>query len=602
LLRRPLLALAVAAAAGCGGERDADVLVPFGARWRIADTSQEEPAVWAGLGFDDAAWLEGPAPIGFGDGDERTLLSHDLASGDDDWVTLLRHGFRVDDPSRIEGLRIRVIHDDGAVVFLNGRELFRSNVRGVPLSPQFPAATTLAGEWERRVLEFWPPPEALRPGRNVIAAQVHQHWRDRSDLRFDLELAAVTAEHPLRILRGPWLQSASPSRITVRWRTNRPTPSRLLIGPAAQRLDREMGSPGPTREHEVVIGDLEPDTRYAYTIVDAAGVRLAGGDGEHVFTTPPPPGSRGPLRIWALGDSGTADDNARAVRDGFLDFAAERSPDVWLLLGDNAYPTGSDGDHQAAVFEMYPQLLRRWPVWPVLGNHGANLTDTRTETGPFYDIWSNPTGGEAGGPPSGNEAYYAIDRANVRLVAVDSAGSRFGQNSPMMRWLGRALDAPDADWVIVYLHHPPISGGTHEEDPERRTGRFQVNLMQRLEAADVDLVLAGHSHAYERSKLLGPSGGDPERLAQSVLDDGDGDPEGDGAYGKNGAGTVFVVAGSGGQVGHEGRLEHPAMAVSLRQLGSFVIDIEGCRLDGRFVGVDGGVADRFRLEKCAPPD
>ena len=77
---------------------------------------------------------------------------------------------------------------------------------------------------------------------------------------------------------------------------------------------------------------------------------------------------------------------------------------------------------------------------------------------------------------------------------------------------------------------------------------------------------------------------------------------GDGAYRKNGAGTVFVVAGSGGQVGHEGRLEHPAMRVSLRQLGSFVIDVEGCRLDGRFVGVDGGVADRFRLDKCPEPD
>jgi hypothetical protein len=580
------------------------VLVGFGARWRIADTAQEAPAVWGAPGFDDRTWLEGAAPLGYGAGDVRTLLSHDLASGDDDWVTLLRHAFRVEDPSRIQRLRIRVNHDDGAVVFLNGRELFRSNVRALPLSPQLPAATPLDGEWERRVLEFWAPPDALRPGRNVIAVQLHQYWRDRSDQRFDLELAAVTAEHPLRILRGPWLQSAAPGSIRVRWRTNRPVPSRLLHGPAPERLEQEVGRAEPTTEHDVAIGGLEPGTRHAYAIVDPDGAPLAGGDAEHVFTTLPRPGSREPLRIWVLGDPGTGDDNARAVRDGFLAFAGGEPPDAWITLGDNAYPTGSDGDHQPGVFDMYPKLLRRVPIWPVLGNHGANLTDTRKRTGPFYDIWRNPTAGEAGGPPSGNDAYYAFDYANVRLVAVDSAGSRFNPTSPMMRWLDQALDAPAADWRIVYLHHPPISGGTHERDPEHRTRRFQAALMQRLEAADVDLVLAGHSHAYERSKLLGLSGGDPERLAQNVLDAGDGDPDGDGAYRKapkDGQGTVFVVAGSGGQVGFEGDLDHPAMQVSLRQLGSLALDVEGCRLDARFIAVDGSVADHFRLDKCPQP-
>jgi hypothetical protein len=69
---------------------------------------------------------------------------------------------------------------------------------------------------------------------------------------------------------------------------------------------------------------------------------------------------------------------------------------------------------------------------------------------------------------------------------------------------------------------------------------------------------------------------------------------------KRGAGTVWVVAGSGGQVGHEGHFGHPAEAVAQRRLGSVLLDVDGCRLDGTFVMPGPEVGDRFRIDKCAP--
>jgi hypothetical protein len=571
---------------GCGSPRDdADVLVPFGARWRVADAVEGAPAVWAAAGFADDGWLEGAAPLGFGEGDEAFLLPRSFASADDDPITFVRHGFRVDDPSAIEALRIRIVHDDGAVVFLNGVELFRSNMRSLPLDPQLPSATPLGPATERDILEFRPGAEALLKGQNVIAAQVHQHWRDRGDLRFDLELAAVTARQPLRVLRGPWLQRATPESMTIRWRTNRPSPSRVRFGLSPEALDRSAESGGaPTTEHEVVIRGLAPLTRYAYA-VDAEGGVLAGGDGAHTFRTPPRVGSDEPVRVWVTGDSGTGGQAARDVRDAFIRHAGERPPDVWLLLGDNAYPSGSDADHKRGLFDNYTDLLRRTPIWPVLGNHGANLTDTREGYGPFLEIFGEP--------------FYAFDHGNVRFVAIDSAGSDWDPDDPMMRFLPAALRPPDADWVVAYLHHPAISGGTHDLEAGRRTRRFWEALLPVLEAADVDLVLAGHSHAYERSFLLGPSQGGLATLGEAVLDAGDGDPDGDGAYTKSDRGTVWVIAGSAATVGDEGDLDHPAMAVSLRQLGSLVLDIEGCRLDGRFVDARARTRDHFVIDKCA---
>ncbi len=563
------------------------MLVPFGSRWRAADAV--EGAAWTSPGFDDSAWLGGAAPLGFGEGDEAFLLPRDMASADDDPITYVRHTFEIADPAAIQALRIRTVYDDGVVVFLNGVEILRSNVRSLPLGPELPAATPLGPFTERDVLVFRAGPDALRAGENVLAVQVHQHWRDSLDLRFDLELGAVTAEHPLRVVRGPWLQRATPGSMTVRWRTNRPVPGRVRFGSTPDSFDRSASAAGgPTTEHEVVLAGLEPATRYAYALEGEDGI-LAGGDEDHVFRTPPRPGTRDPVRVWAIGDAGTGKQDARDVRDAFVRHAGERPADVWLLLGDNAYPSGSDGDHQRGLFDNYTDLLRRTPIWPVLGNHGANLTDTREGYGPFLEIFGDP--------------FYSFDHGNVRFVAIDSAGSDWDPDDPMMRFLPGALRAPQADWVIAYLHHPAISDGTHDLEKGRRTRRFWEALLPVLEAADVDLVLAGHSHSYERSFLLGPSTGDFSTLGESILDGGDGDPEGDGAYRKrfSGTGTVWVIAGSAGLVGDEGDLDHPAMAVSLRELGSLVLDVEGCRLDGRMVDARGRIRDRFRIDKCREP-
>lgn len=128
---------------------------------------------------------------------------------------------------------------------------------------------------------------------------------------------------------------------------------------------------------------------------------------------------------------------------------------------------------------------------------------------------------------------------------------------------------------------------------------MRTNLVPLLEAGGVDLVLCGHSHSYERSHLIDGHYGtaDTYTPASHELDPGTGDPLTDGPYFKAvvpNAGAVYAVAGSSGKT-TGGPLDHPAMVVSTKSLGSVVLDVDGERLDVSFVSSTGAVLDSFRL-------
>jgi hypothetical protein len=322
-------------------------------------------------------------------------------------------------------------------------------------------------------------------------------------------------------------------------------------------------------------------------------------DASHTFATPPPRGQSVPTRIWAIGDSGTASLDAFAVRDAYVRFAGDRRTDVWLMLGDNAYLEGTDSDYQRAVFETFPALLRRTFLWPTIGNHDTALYEAvADEHLPFVKVFDLPKGGEAGGVPSGTERYYSFDHGDIHFVCLDSMSSSRARGSAMLSWLEADLAARTSRWLIAYWHHPPYSKGSHDSDYELNLVQMRENALPVLEANDVDLVLSGHSHSYERSALIdGHYGLSTTFLPSMKKQPGGGDaaaPYRKGAAAH--AGTVYVVAGSSGQV-TPSRLDHPAMLVSFPQLGSMVIDVEGDHLVARFLRETGAIDDSFTIVK-----
>jgi hypothetical protein len=242
------------------------------------------------------------------------------------------------------------------------------------------------------------------------------------------------------VTSGPYVQMGTSTGMTIRWRTDRPDPGRVLYGSAVGALNGTADQGAAITDHAVALTGLEPGHRYYYAIADAAGV-IAGGDASCWFTTAPAPGARGPERIWVIGDSGTADAGAAAVRDAFAAYTGNRTPDVWLMLGDNAYDKGTDAEYQKAVFAMYPQMLRNVVLWPARGNHDASLPV-------FAGDFTLPANGEAGGVRSGTESYYSFDYGEIHFICLDSQGSSRLPTGPMANWLRADLAADGSEWTI----------------------------------------------------------------------------------------------------------------------------------------------------------
>lgn len=406
----------------------------------------------------------------------------------------------------------------------------------------------------------------------------------------------------LSLTRGPYLQRGTSTGLIVRWRTDLPSNSHVRVGTSAADLNLTFESANATTEHEVLVSGLQPQTKYYYAVGSITNDPF-GEENKSYFYTAPIPGSRQPTRIWVIGDAGTGRSEQSAVYNAYRKFTGAGPTHLWLMLGDNAYWRGTDDQYQTHLFDMYPDMLRQAVVWPALGNHDGISADSLSQTGPYYDIFSLPKNGESGGVSSGTEAYYSFDYANIHFVALDSYGSSRELRGAMASWLRRDLQSTTADWIIAYWHHPPYTKGSHDSDTERELIEMRHNIVPVLEEFGVDVVLAGHSHSYERSKLIDGHYGPSLTFSDSsnVKQPGSGRSDDAGAYTKPAirkphAGTVYSVVGSSGKLSG-GSLDHPAMYTSMKTLGSMVLDVDGLTLNAKFLDDRGTLRDYFTITK-----
>ncbi len=402
------------------------------------------------------------------------------------------------------------------------------------------------------------------------------------------------------VSRGPYLQNGSHTNLTVRWRTDVATAGRVRYGTNLANLDWFADGPVTTK-HEMRLTQLQPATRYFYSIGTPETV-LAGGEASHFFVTAPSPGARQPTRVWAIGDFGWGTPDQVAVRDAYAAFTGGRHTDLWLMLGDNAYPHGSDIQYQAFVFNIYTNLFRQSVVWPTLGNH--DLKTPLGNTYAYFEIFTLPTNGDAGGVPSGTERYYSFDHGNIHFICLDSMAPDLTTNGPMHAWLTNDLARVTADWTIAFWHHTPFNF-----DVEIIARRMREVFLPVLEQGGVDVVLLGHIHSYLRTFLLdGYYAGWSQFNETNKLDAGSGREDDTGPYQKPEGGpgphrgTVYAIVGSSGAVDVVPDPLHPSFFAIRNQLGSLVLDIAGNRLDAKFITAIGTTNDYFTILKTnAPP-
>lgn len=181
----------------------ADTLVTVGSTWKYLDNGTDQGTNWITPSFDDSSWLSGPAELGYGDAPDRpeaTVVEDNPTpgynSGDTDRyiTTYFRHAFNVAAPGSYAVVQLNVLRDDGVVVYLNGREVFRNNMPGGDINYLTPAGN--AGDDGTIFFSTNVPPGFLLAGQNVLAAEIHQNQAGSTDISFDLELTASTDNNP----------------------------------------------------------------------------------------------------------------------------------------------------------------------------------------------------------------------------------------------------------------------------------------------------------------------------------------------------------------------------------------------------------------------
>ena len=190
-------------------------IVPSGAGWRFLDDGSNQGTAWREPQFNDSGWSNGPAQLGFGDGDEATLISRTNAAGGTNLTSYFRHRFQPVDVAVLTNLVLRVLRDDGALVYLNGLEVFRSNM---PTGAVDYLTTAVDVAEDNLFHAVHLNPSLLLPGENVLAVEIHQVNATSSDVSFDLELRPnVPPTPPEVLLTGPATGSQyfGPTNVTL---------------------------------------------------------------------------------------------------------------------------------------------------------------------------------------------------------------------------------------------------------------------------------------------------------------------------------------------------------------------------------------------------
>ncbi|GAA1946351.1 hypothetical protein GCM10009798_01670 [Nocardioides panacihumi] len=164
-------------------------LVAAGSTWSYRADGAAPAAGWQDATFDDSTWSTGAAPLGWGSPSIATNV--DVASGQRPISTYYRRSFDVVDPSALTGLTLTTRADDGVIVYLNGREVARRNLRDGAIGPS--TFATAAPRTSAAVADPLVVPldaTALVAGRNEVSVEVHVNFRSTKDVSMDLRLAA----------------------------------------------------------------------------------------------------------------------------------------------------------------------------------------------------------------------------------------------------------------------------------------------------------------------------------------------------------------------------------------------------------------------------
>lgn len=257
-----------------------------------------------------------------------------------------------------------------------------------------------------------------------------------------------------------------------------------------------------------------------------------------------PPASASPnpatplVRLAVLGDAGTREAmQAKVAAQVNAADTRGRPFDALLITGDLIYEEGDSDLTDASVVRPYARTFTKPEIIAAIGNH-----DIESDEGD--DIMRRL--GRSG-------PVFVQDVGPVRVITLDSNNVTEAQTE----WLQRVLDQPRPanTWLVAFMHHPAYSSGQHGSEEEVRRAWGPVFARE-----DVDVVLAGHDHSYERTT--------PQN------------------------GVTYIVSGGGGAALYDvGRSSFTATSAKKHHFVDLTVFAD--RIEGRAIDDNGRVIDTF---------
>ncbi|RMF01169.1 MAG: hypothetical protein D6768_11210 [Chloroflexi bacterium] len=444
-------------------------LVSTGAVWRYLDDGSYPGPGWTGAAFDDSGWASGAAQLGYGDGDETTTISFGGNPANKYITTYFRRAFTTTHTAPLlEPLTLRLLRDDGAVVYLNGAEIFRSNMPAGTITSTTPASGAIFGAAESTFVTASISTSYLISGTNILAVEIHQANPASSDISFDLELSAQSsagacANPDIRFaVIGDFGQAGQPNA-DVAAQIGRWSPDFITtVGDnnydtgQASTIDANIGQyyhayignysgsygagaatnnfyPVPGNHDWYSAGGLQPYLDY---------FTLPGNERYYTFT-------RGPVQFFMLdSDANEPDGNSSgSVQAAWLQSQLAASTARWKLVLLHHAPFSSAG-HGSQPALQWP--YRQWGASAVLAGHDHTYERLLVDGLPYF---VNGLGGKTlrgfGAPVPGSQLRYSDDYGAMLVEAESTCLSfqfitRTGQivdtftlknNLPAVAWL-----------------------------------------------------------------------------------------------------------------------------------------------------------------------
>ncbi|MDI1445652.1 metallophosphoesterase [Polyangium sp. 6x1] len=295
-------------------------------------------------------------------------------------------------------------------------------------------------------------------------------------------LGASTSAEAASIRKGPYLQALGQTAVTIKLELSTPEPATILVtGPGGFSTSKDAAS--DKRFHAIRVDGLAPATTYAYR------VKVGNVESKPVDFTTAPADAR-PFKFVAYGDS-RSDAAAHAAVARAIDAAPA---DFFVHTGDMV----QDGDNEAQWQEFFGiegKLLANRCAFVAVGNHELTVPDPTGQVNFLRYFGATETDGR-----ERPHLYGSFRWSNTRFFLLNAMDTWTGDEKEWLRAeLASARDEPGLVHRIAVMHHGPFSSGHHGGNARLAS----KGILSMMRDNKVELVIAGHDHAYERGEGQG---------------------------------------------------------------------------------------------------